>query len=196
MSSSKRSVPEPTFPIILIGTYTGCKGIRVALSIISVSPAITSSPSAIIRRTPKNGSECHQIAAVNQKGKLSVLSGGSSRSNPLNRGLRLDAAWRADLPGVPGRQHHPRKGQIHQQSSCDSETTNIQPSCEIPVHSLKHDSHCGKNYLENKLEAQLEIQRRESDTSEPSEHCPSDTAIRSYDPAETRDSLRHVDRKQ
>ena len=35
--------------------------------------------------------------------KIADLSGGSFRSNPLNRDLRLDAAWRANLPGVPGR---------------------------------------------------------------------------------------------
>ncbi len=42
-------------------------GIRVALYITSVSPATASSPRAIIRRTPKNGSERHQIAASDQK---------------------------------------------------------------------------------------------------------------------------------
>jgi transposase len=40
------------------------------------------------------------------------------RSNPLYRDFRLDAAWRAKLPGVPGRQQPPRESQLRQQNRC------------------------------------------------------------------------------
>jgi hypothetical protein len=65
------------------------------------------------------------------------------------------------------------------ETACDRKTTDIYRSSKFPIYELKHDTDNRKNYLKNKLEAQLEIQRRESYASQPGKHCPSDEGIRS-----------------
>jgi hypothetical protein len=65
------------------------------------------------------------------------------------------------------------------ETACDRETTDIHPSRKFPIYKLKHDTDNRENNLKNKLEAQLEIQRRESYALQPRKHCPSDESIRS-----------------
>jgi hypothetical protein len=64
-------------------------------------------------------------------------------------------------------------------TACDRKTTDVHPSSKFPMYELNDDTDNRKNYLKDKLEAQLEIQRRESYASQPGKHCASDEGIRS-----------------
>jgi hypothetical protein len=55
---------------------------------------------------------------------------------------------------IPDRRHQP-------ETSCGGEAANVNPLCEFPVSKFKDDASNGKNYLKNKLEAQLEIQEND-----------------------------------
>ncbi len=57
-------------------------------------------------------------------------------------------------------------------TSCPCKAADVYPPCEFPIHKLKRDTHYGKNYLNDKLEPELENEptTRESDASKPSEH--------------------------
>jgi len=65
------------------------------------------------------------------------------------------------------------------ETACDRKTTDVHPSSRFPIYKLKHDADNRKNYFKNKLEAQLEIERRKSYASQPGKHCPCDEGIRS-----------------
>src|SRR5277367_1802616 len=73
-------------------------------------------------------------------------------------------------------------------------TTDVHPFSRFPIQKLKHDTDNRKNYLKNKLEAQLEIQRRESYAAQPGKHSPSDETICCQNPSTTKDALQSAGR--
>src|SRR5258708_19984871 len=77
-----------------------------------------------------------------------------------------------------------------------SEAANVNPFCGFPIQKLEGDANNRESYLENKLEAQLEVHFRKTYASQSGEHCPSDGGIRSQNPNDTNDSPQYGGKKR
>jgi len=82
------------------------------------------------------------------------------------------------------------------ETSRGSEAANVSPFRGFPIQKFEGDTNNREKYLENKLEAQLEVQCRETYASQSGEHCPSDDGIRSQNPNDTNDSPQHAGKKR
>src|SRR5260221_8989943 len=82
------------------------------------------------------------------------------------------------------------------ETSRDSEAANVSPFCGFPIQKFEGDTNDWENYLEDKLEAQLEVQFRETCTSQSGEHCPSNDGIGSQNPNDANNSPEHAGKKR
>jgi hypothetical protein len=130
------------------------------------------------------------LPSVGRIGRLALRSSvhnlsQSGDDQQSKRDNKQDPEKRVCLP--PNRSREP-------ETACDRNRTDVNPSSKFPIRKFKHDADHRKNYLKNKFEAQLEVQRRESYASQPGKHCPSDEGVRSYNPSTTKDSPQYARR--